>query len=156
MMSSLQVNYKKAKVITKKQANALVFGYVHEFEKEMNETQETFDYSSISHIVLKILDYYPVVDEWKWLKGNGADDTLRIFNNHLQVMNETLENRCCVGNHRISSSECSEYSFEVTLFDYDYKQRYSGMMIGVVNGDQAITESIQSFNTDFSTFNAEN
>ena len=151
---SLQAN--KAKTITKKQANALVFGYVHEFEKEMNETQENIDYSSISQIIPKILEYYPVVDEWKWLKGLGADSVLTIHNNNLQVINRTDNNRCCVGNHRISSEECSEYSFEITLIDYDYEQSYSGMMIGIVNNDQAITESIKSFNTDFSTYNSDN
>ena len=137
----------KRDVVTKEEAKALIFGFVHEHEKKHKHRVP-------KPINSKILDFYPVFDQFKWQKGNDADSILKIYNNGLQVMNDTDDNRSCIANHKISALECNEYSFEITLIDFDYDTNYSGLMIGIVNGDNTRNEQVlNTFNSDFSTKN---
>eukprot|EP01084_Bolivina_argentea_P315054 545767_1 len=133
--------------LTKQMANMLIFGYIHEYEKT---TKQNVPVS----IIPKILDFFPIFDEFKWQKGKDADKTLKIFNNDFRVANDTDNNRLCVSNHKISSTKCSEYCFEITLIDFNYSRNYSGIMIGIVA--DPISTSIEKWNTDFSTVNKDN
>jgi len=147
--SNLNLNKSiSSKVETKQDALKLVAGYVHEHEKKHKKNVP-------KPINWKILDFYPVFDQFKFQKGEDADSTLKIYNNGLQVMNLTDDNRLCIANHKVSSLECNEYSFEITLIDFDYDTNYSGLMIGIVNGDNT-KQIVQTFNSDFSTKNRDN
>lgn len=139
--------------VTKEQANKLIHGYIR-------ECGEVLDYYVPVDVNSKILEYYPIFDEFKWIKGFDADGTLKIFeiDHNLQVLNDTHNNRLCIGNHRIMKGNVFEYSFEIELIDFDYNYNYSGIMIGIVNASNNLHTNdnlsiIKSFNTDFSTIN---
>eukprot|EP01083_Nonionella_stella_P315045 1136876_1 len=132
--------------LTKQQANMLIYGYIHEYETLAKLTVPVA-------MIRKILEFYPIFNEWRFEKGKDADEVLQIINDDFRVMNETNNNRLCVANHRISSKKCSEYWFEIRLIDFDYDMNASGMMIGIVREGKT---SIRSYNTDFSTVNKTN
>lgn len=147
------------KVRTKQQASKLIFGYIHEHEKR-------FKHNVPTPINSKILEYYPILEQFKWQTGFDADEILKIYNNGLQVMNDSDNNRLCIANHKISDTECKEYSFEIKLLSFNYQRNYSGIMIGIVNASNNTSSEpgvdidggdiIKSFNTDFSTCNRDN